>query len=68
MAREASRASALLPTAAGTDLAAHYREGTNILTQSLRRERAAIISLSTLGDTPEGRAAIARATTTRGTA
>jgi hypothetical protein len=61
LAREASRACALVATARADELGSQHREAMNILAQALAREVAAVQSLATLGDTPGARSAIARA-------
>jgi aminopeptidase YwaD len=60
LATEASRASALLTTATANDFATQHREGTNILDQAIARELTALDTLMAFGDSPSGKAAIAR--------
>jgi hypothetical protein len=61
LGHEAGRASALVTHASAADRPIAEREAMNILMQARDREVRAIDSLSTLGDTPAARAAIARA-------
>lgn len=60
LARDTRRAFALIGgTAAGT-LATQYREGSNVLSQSLKRELATLATLPQLGQGPNVDAALAR--------
>lgn len=61
MGREARRALLLIGDSIPNDRLARFRAATNLLEQSVARERRTIESLSGLGDHPAARTAIARA-------
>jgi hypothetical protein len=61
MADEARRAAVLVTAADRASLAERYREGTNLLAQSTKREIEALESLIALGEGSATRASIARA-------